>query len=405
MDIRDWLTRAGRFLRSVGVKAGEDRIFGRAASLAFSTLLSLVPLTMVVYSFGGFDQLGSRLLQDFARLTLPEGQQTIVDLFAKFTENARRLGAWGSILFLLAAVLLLNSVERNFNDVFFARPHRGPLVRLGLYIASLALISLLFGAGFGPLASLADTWKQALSPENRPVIGGIASLLTVALGLYVLYSMLTAAKIRRSCTMIGALTGAVVFQAAKYAFAFWATRSVRQSIIYGSLVFFPLLLIWLNLAWIVILGGAEIAWAIHSRAGRLRPLPPGTPADELETGWNIYLALAAEFRAGGAPPTVYDLAARLDVPERRAADLLDRLEAGALIHRLPGDPSGWIPAMAPGDLEAARVFSVIAGWDPEGSDIGDGAPALLRKGARRALGHRSVASFADPPAHAPVKKR
>ena len=245
------LVRFKRFMVSVGRKAADDRLMARSSSLAFSTVLSLVPLTMVIYSFGGFDQLGDRVISAVVKILLPDGQDEMLQAFSKFTNSARRLGTWGSLLFLATAVLLFNSMERHLNDIFEARPHKGPVVRLGLYISSLVLISLLFGAGFGPVTGLSNVWNE-ISSSVRRIAGGLLSILGVAAGLMLLFGLLSAAKIKLKSSLLGSVIGAMMFQGAKIGFTLWTTYSVRQSIIYGSLVFIPLLLIWVYLAWIII---------------------------------------------------------------------------------------------------------------------------------------------------------
>ena len=77
--------RFKRFIQSVGRKAADDRLMARASSLAFSTVLSLVPLTMVIYSFGGFDQLGETgLSAQWLKILLPDGPEEMLQVFSKF---------------------------------------------------------------------------------------------------------------------------------------------------------------------------------------------------------------------------------------------------------------------------------------------------------------------------------
>ncbi len=154
MNIRKMAEQLKKFLKAVIRNIIDDRLFFRASSLAFTSFISLVPLTMIIYSFGGFDQLSERLMEGIAKLLLPEGTEGIIQTISNFTNNARRLGTWGTLLFLFAAVMLFNAMESHLNDIFRARPRKGPVLRIGMYIASLALVSLVFGVGFGPLAGL-----------------------------------------------------------------------------------------------------------------------------------------------------------------------------------------------------------------------------------------------------------
>lgn len=380
-------------MRTVGGNVVDDQVLSRATSLAFTTVISLVPLTMVVFSFGGFDQFGTSLFRSFSQFLVPEGNEEMIRALDTFTNNARRLGAFGTMLFLVAAVMLLNATENHLNSIFRARARRGLVRRFGMYIAALALISFMFGSGFGPISGMLDAW-QRVSPPGQQVIGVILSILGTMIGMMMLFTLLCDAKVRFRNSLVGSFIGALGFQAAKYGFTLWTTKSVRQSVIYGSVVFIPKLLIWLSVAWLVFLIAAEITYAKQIGAGRMTPLKTGTPADETEIGWKLYLTLSEDFRRGNRPPGLKDLAHRISADERQVDILLKRLEHGGLIHQVTQHPVGFLPAVAPADLSASRVFDVITGWSEidGNTDIGD-ATRLIRNGISSSLGARSVRSF------------
>jgi len=396
MDIQSSARLLKQFTRTVARNTVDDRLFFRATSLAFTTAMSLVPLTMIVYSFGGFDQLGSRLMEGVVKLLFPEGNDEIIRAFSTFTSNARRLGAWGTLLFLFAAIMLFNAMESHLNDIFRARPRKGPMLRFGMYIASMALISLVFGVGFKPLAGVIDAWDR-IPGFWRNILGPALSVISSMLGLMMLFGLLSAARVKFRSAALGALIGALLLQAAKIGFTLWTTHSVRQSIIYGSLVFLPLLMIWLNVAWIVILISAEITYAHQIDAGRKPPLKYTTPADETEVSWRIFLTLADDFRKGRKPPGIKALANRLSVDERRVDIILRRLEDGGIVHQVVHHPPGFIPAKTLEDLKASTVFSIITGWNIKNDyEKGNDAFSMIRKGIESSLSQRSVRSFLVP---------
>jgi len=393
MDMRQTFTRLNHFLKTVIRNVIADRVFFRATSLAYTSVISLVPLTMVIYAFGGFDQLGIRLLESTGKLLLPESNEVMLLAFNTFTSNARRLGTWGTLLFLFAAIMLFNAMESHLNDIFRARPRKGPILRVGLYVASLALISLVMGVGFRSISGMFEVW-ESVSVPGRQLLGLILSILGAMVGMMLIFGLMSAARVKFRSALLGTFIGSLSLQAAKYGFTFWTTHSARQSIIYGSVVFIPLLLIWLSVAWIVILVAAEITYAHQIEAGRKPPLKYATPADETEVGWMVYLALADDFRLGKSPPGIKALASRLSADERRVDQILERLEDGGLVHQVSQHPSGYIPAVAPADLKASQVFRVITGWNrDEDRENAVDAFSLIGDGMEKSLGNRSVRSF------------
>lgn len=393
MDFRMLFDRLKRFLTTVIQNVVSDRVFFRATSLAFTSVISMVPLTMVIFAFGGFEQLGNRLLEAFGLFLLPETNEEMLQVFDTFTSNARRLGTWGTLLFLFAAIMLFNAMETHLNDIFRARSRKGPILRIGMYVSSLVLISLVFGAGFGPISGMLDAWDKIAGP-GQTALGIVLSILGAMAGMMMIFGLMSAARINFKSALLGSFIGALTFQAAKYGFTFWTSHSVRQSIIYGSVVFIPLLLIWLSVAWIVILVAAEITYAHQIGAGRKPLLRFATPTYEVESGWRIFLSLVDDFVVGKKPPGIKALAARLSLDERRVDIMLQRLEKGGLVHRVKSTPTGFVPAVAPADLNATTVFAVISGWNNKsGSEDSENAMNMLRGGMEAALGDRKVRSF------------
>ena len=395
MKAPDFLTRLRRFTSVVIRNVINDQIFFRGTGLAFTTTLAIVPLIMVVFSFGGFDQWGNRVLDAVGEFLLPGGNEAIVSAVRSFTENAGRLSTWGSILFLASAVMLLNAVENHLNSIFRARPHRRPVARFALYIASLLLISFVFAAGFGPVSGMIDAWYR-VPAAGQKILGAVLSLMGATLGMTLLFSLLSAARIRLQSALVGSFIGALAFQAAKFGFTFWTANSVRQSVIYGSLVFLPKFLIWQDLAWVIFLVSAEITYAYQIGAGRENPFRYGSPADETELGWRLYLTIARDFVQGLDPPDVRDLAARLSSNESRLTDILIRLEEDNLIRASAGSPPSYLPASDLERINADRVLESVTGWSRQ-DPMEDSADAAvhIRRGIQQALGGRTVRSFLD----------
>ncbi len=383
--------RLGRFLSTVFRSIIDDQVFLRSAGIAYTTMITLVPITMVIFSVGGFNQLGYRILESLSRFLMPEGNDTLLQTFNTFTFNARKLGAWGTLFFLCTAVMLLNSLEIHLSTIFKTRPRKGPIQRILTYLASLALTSFIFAAGFGPISGMLEAWNK-VPPLGQRILGHILSLLGAMAGILLLFSLLNSAKIRLRSALLGSIIGAVGFQAAKVGFTLWTSHSVRQSLVYGSMVFLPLLLIWLNVSWLIVLTAAEITYAHQREAGRRPPLKSATPAHEMDIGWRLFLELSKDFLKGSKPPGSKTLAARVRVDERHADILLERLMDGGLVHRVDRKPYGYIPARDLSQTEAAAVIGVVAGLSGEEHYYGF-TEMTIRNGLKNAVEGKSVRSF------------
>lgn len=391
MDTQKPWKRLGRFLATVFRNIIDDQVFLRSAGIAYTTVITLVPITMVIFSVGGFNQLGYNILEALSRFLLPEGNDSLFQTFNKFTFNARKLGAWGTLIFLFTAVLLLNSLEIHLSTIFKTRPRKGLLQRTLTYLASLALTSFIFAAGFGPISGMLDAWNK-VPAIGQKILGHILSLIGAMAAIMLLFSLLNSAKIRFKSALLGSFIGAVGFQAAKFGFTVWTANSVRQSLIYGSMVFLPLLLIWLNFSWLIVLTAAEITYAHQKKAGLRPPLKSGTPAYETDIGWRLFLELSEDFLKGAKPPNSKELAARAHMDERHADLVLERLMDGGLVHKIDQRPHGYIPARDLSQTEAATVIGVVAGLNIEENNYGV-AEKAIKNGLKKAIGGKSVRSF------------
>ncbi len=362
MEEQSWWNRLKRFVVSVAQKTIEDQVFFRGTSLAFTTAMALIPVTIVIFSLGGFNRFTQRMIDALGHFLMPDSSDEILQTLNTFTTNANSLGAWGSVIFVITAIMLLNAIENHLNSIFRVPPLHGFLGRARLYLTTLALTAFIFASGFGPLSGILDMWTRFPVASQR-ILGMVLSFLGTTGGMMALFAILSAAKIRFHSALTGGLIGSLGFQAAKFLFALWMQKSVRHSVIYGSLVFIPKFLLWLATAWIVFLIAAEITYALQIQAGKDRSSLEETPAGEMEAGWNIFLAISSAFQQGKKPPGTRKLAARLRLGENRVAPLVRKLHNAGLIRPVNGHPAGYVPSTSPENITATEVLAVISGGD------------------------------------------
>ena len=64
---------------------------------------------------------------------------------------------------------------------------------------------------------------------------------------------------------MGAVVGAVLFEASKYGFALFVVNFNSYEIIYGAVATIPIFLIWIYVSWLVILIGAVVTAVLMER--------------------------------------------------------------------------------------------------------------------------------------------
>lgn len=248
----------------------DENMMQTSAALAFTTLMSLVPLVAVVLSVAGaipyFDILLARLEQPVREALLPAGAaNTIVGNIGRFSHKAQQL-TWMGIAFLgITAFMLMHTIERAFNHLWLVQP-RPWLARLRLYAFVMAVWPFILGAVAGVI-SFAVTSSLGLFDEpawfRRVALKGVAILL---MGVFFsfLYYAVPNAKVSKRAAVIGGVFAALAFTAMQKLFEVFLVSSAMLKSIYGAFAAFPVFLVWLHLSWAVILLGGLVAARVNS---------------------------------------------------------------------------------------------------------------------------------------------
>ncbi len=254
------LIYAVRLLFLVASRLWRDRMPRQAAALAFQTLLSLVPLVAIIVAVASSLELSSleqRLTAFLETQLLPEAAQ---DVGAKVIEMAaavrpRTLGVVGGASLVLIALTLLFNVEAVINDVFRVRRSRR------FWLRALTALVLLAAAPLAIGVSVYFTGQILALPRAATTL--VPLLLTI-LVLFLCYWRLphTPTGIRHS--LVAATVAGVGLELFKYGFALYARHlATTISAVYGTLAILPLFMIWIYLAWLIFLFGAELSAALH----------------------------------------------------------------------------------------------------------------------------------------------
>jgi membrane protein len=267
---------AVQFFKTLLAEYQRDQCLARAGGLAFATLLALVPLLALMFSL--FSALGSfsGLLERFEAFLLtqlvPASQEEIMAYVQRFVRNSRALGVAGLLFFLATAVFLLNAVQNSFNAVWGSRPRRNSLHRLATFASILIVGSFLLSIGlnlFGVARSLVGGPAVAELGRSLSFLTAVAPSVFIFLALLLMIALLPSGRVRFGSALVGAAAGLVLWELARRLFFLWITYVLRMSVMYGSLAAVPIFLIWLYVAWSVVLLALEIAYLHQHRPLRL----------------------------------------------------------------------------------------------------------------------------------------
>lgn len=239
-----------------------------AASLTYMTLFAIVPLMTVTYSMfsiiPAFQDLGEQFQAVLFANILPSNQEIVVQYIRDFSEQARKLTVFGVALLMTSAYFMLKNIEHYFNAIWNVPRERRGISNFLLYWAILSLGPLLLGMALAMntyLISLRMFFDNYYSLNLlEPLFEWLPRLLTAA-AFTLLFAAVPNCKVRISHAAAGGVLTTLCFELCKQGFAWMVTNS-SLSFIYGAFAAVPLFLIWINLSWMLVLGGAVFVRAI-----------------------------------------------------------------------------------------------------------------------------------------------
>jgi membrane protein len=261
------------FVRGVIARLSGIGISRTAASLAFTSLLGLVPLATTAFAFVArvpmFDEFLRTLEGFLVRFLLPGVGQTVVRTYVvAFAEQAARLTTISILLIGVTAVLLMMDIEGEINLIFGVHRPRPLWRRLLAYIFALTLGPVLVGGSLWTL-----TWIVEQSVANVPraeamldLVKGPMPLVLGAVVATLVYRYLPARDVHWFAAIVGGVAAGLGFEAIRAGFGWYVTNIPTYRQIYGALSVLPLFMVWLYISWMAVLAGAAIAATID--AGR-----------------------------------------------------------------------------------------------------------------------------------------
>ena len=254
-----------RVLKSLVKQCIDDNCPQIAASLAYATLLSLIPLTVLIYKIysSAFVDLNWQLKTQefiFNSLSPATGEQVRQYLFDSAI-HASGINIIGFVMLFSSVVIMMYTIDSALNSIWNINKPRYLIRRIFVYVALLI---------FGPLAislSLFVSTYLASLPLITESLG-----LSIDNGLYhwlpyiitwtaftMLYKWVPDCEVKWLNAFSGGTIAACLLEIAKSGFTLYVSYFPTYEILYGALASIPLLLIWIYLMWFIVLVGAEIA--------------------------------------------------------------------------------------------------------------------------------------------------
>lgn len=249
----------------------DDECYAKASALTFYSLLSVVPVMAVLFGIAkgfGFQQaLESEITQKLAEQ--PELANKLIQFSYSWLQSVQGglIAGIGTILLFWSVIGLLNNVEAVLNTIWKTKIARSYIHKITDYLA-IVIIAPLFLVSSSSINVFLTT-QISYAGQNNILAEAVNPLLIVILKLfpYILswilfafvYLFMPNTKVYFRSAIVASLIAGTAFQMWQWIYINFQLEATSYGAIYGSFAALPLFLIWLQISWLILLAGAEIA--------------------------------------------------------------------------------------------------------------------------------------------------
>lgn len=337
----------------------EERVPQAAASMTFTTLLALVPVLTVMVAvasiFPVFDRWSDSFVSFVNQTIVPQGADMVFDYIDAFRDQANRLTAIGSVMLVVTSLMLIRTIDNAFNRIWRVNTQRPWMMQFLVYWALLTFGPLSLGVGISfmvgsvqdsVLSSGAQQWADALKTAAR------LAFMTVL--LWGLYRFVPNRFVPARQAFVGALITAFCLETARFLFTWYMGNFNGYRSIYGAFAAVPFFLLWLNLLWTLVLGGAVLTSSLSYWQGEAfrRGFDSRGRFDDV---LKILLLLDAAQKEGRTL-SVQEFRRHINMGYDELGELLEKLARYGYIY---SGRQGWVLKTGADSIELSELFKLF----------------------------------------------
>ena len=379
----------------------KNRSGQQAAALSYHTLFGMVPLAIVMLlifqSFPAYSDIGEKIknfVYDQANFTAfksptpneQNAEETISPtpdeenseemialtehldrLIARFFDetNKGQIGLFSVVIVVWAALALLATIEKSFNNIWHVTRGRNFLQRIISYWALLTLGPLLLGSGIyiATRHSSIGRLQETILSNVAPVV---LSYLIALVVLFLLYFVLPNTKVKARAAVWGAAVAALVWIGARNAFGLCITELKLYTTVYGVMALIPMTVVWIYITWLTVLFGLQLTFTTqHLKSLDAAEIAAAKKNDDCFiandlTVINIVGEIAAAFQDNQAPVPLEVICSKLGVPAEFGEKMLNHLVGSGLLLRTAEPTEGFVPARDPANIKLSDIAEAVA---------------------------------------------
>lgn len=348
-----------------------DDCYSKALALTFYSLMAIVPLLAVLFGIAkgfGVDQaLESEIREKFVEQR--EVTEKLIDFAHSWLRSAQGgvIAGVGIVVLLWSTIGLLGSIENALNSIWKVKEARTYGRRISDYLATLLLAPLFFVTASS--INIYVTAQLKKGAESNLVVEVFSPIFLFVLQLFpffltwalfvLLYVLMPSTKVNFRTAVIAGIIAGTAFQIWQWVYIKFQVGAASYGAIYGSFAALPLFLLWLQMSWLTVLAGAELAVTLAT----------GNYASEIAQRFISAKAAALyitkrcseAFTRGTRPLMHKDIAAELGISFTQANELLTALQTAKILSEVvvDGRTFGYQPGKPPETIMMKEVCDAV----------------------------------------------
>jgi len=347
-DIEDSFTGAKRFFMKelqmlvLEIKLLQrNNLFSRASALAFTTLLSLIPVLAIMFMF--FKAFGGKMVEEKIKPLILEflasgAGDTISEYIDSFlgSTTVDALGSIGAIFLLVAVYSILSSIERSFNLVWQMKKDRSPLEQLKTYLSIIFISPVLLIISIwlaGRLEFLIQAGDNVWGGFSTFMIFQLLPFLLIMLMFFFILIIMPNTKVKMKNALVGAFIGAILYTILKVGFIHYTKMAVTYNKIYGSVAVLPFFMLWVYFSWVIVLLSVQVTF-VRQNIHNLKHMEINTETnriDKVKIALMITFQILKDFINGNEISNLTEISSKLDIPLKDVNQCIAKLEHSGII--------------------------------------------------------------------------
>ena len=312
-------------------------------SVAYKTLLSVVPFLAVLFYFVDSKSLaGSTIFQKYVidNLAIGVGDQIQKYILTLSTNlNLKAIGVAGFIILIFTVISLLSTIEAAFNNIWGVPKTRSFFMRVTTYWSVVTIGPLLI------LLSISSTifiFKQDLLKDYiifkwlGESLSYALPFLVSSLAMFLIYLCMPNTKVKVRSAVLGGVIAGCLWESGKIGFGYCAANVFTYDKLYGSFAALPIFLLWIYISWLIVMLGAEIAFADQYMKSYGKEKDVASVHFEFKEYLALHVMRYLSMRFDEAKPevSVKEMSDAMDMPVRLVNEIAFYLAEASLISEI-----------------------------------------------------------------------